>query len=125
MSSTTLPWPPGASGGGLVKRVAVIDLDVHQGNGTHAIFSGDRSAFTFSMHGGRNYPFRKVPGTLDVDLDDGTDDMEYLSILGAALPRVIREAKADIVFYLAGADPHENDRLGRLALTFDGLSAGT
>ena len=106
---------------GLIKRVAVIDLDVHQGNGTHANFSGDSSAFTFSMHGGRNYPFRKVPGSLDIDLDDGTRDTEYLSILAAALPRVIREARADLVFYLAGADPHENDKLGRLSLTFDGL----
>ncbi len=106
---------------GLVKRVAIVDLDVHQGNGTHAIFSNDSSAYTFSMHGGRNYPFRKVPGSLDIDLDDATGDAEYLSILSAALPRVIREARADLVFYLAGADPHENDKLGRLSMTFDGL----
>ena len=106
---------------GLVQRVAVIDLDVHQGNGTHAIFAGDRTAYTFSMHGGRNYPFNKVPGTLDIELDDGTSDETYLALLGEALPRVLREARADLVFYLAGADPHERDRLGRLSLTFEGL----
>jgi acetoin utilization deacetylase AcuC-like enzyme len=106
---------------GLVRRVAIIDLDVHQGNGTHAIFEGDDSAYTFSMHGGRNFPFRKVPGTLDVELDDGTGDHEYLALLAAALPRVLHDARADIVFFLAGADPHERDKLGRLSLTFDGL----
>jgi len=106
---------------GSVRRVAIIDLDVHQGNGTHAIFEGDDSAYTFSMHGGRNFPFRKVPGTLDVELDDGTGDHEYLALLADALPRVLHDARADIVFYLAGADPHERDKLGRLSLTFDGL----
>jgi acetoin utilization deacetylase AcuC-like enzyme len=106
---------------GLVRRVAVIDLDVHQGNGTHAIFAGDPSAYTFSMHGGRNYPFNKVPGTLDIELADGTTDGVYLDLLAEALPRVLREARADLVFYLAGADPHERDRLGRLGLTFEGL----
>jgi acetoin utilization deacetylase AcuC-like enzyme len=104
-----------------IARVAVIDLDVHQGNGTHAIFANDGSAYTFSMHGGRNFPFNKVPGTLDIELDDGTGDATYLALLAEALPRVLREARADLVFYLAGADPHEGDRLGRLALTFDGL----
>lgn len=104
-----------------VRRVAVIDLDVHQGNGTHACFAGDPDAYTFSMHGGRNFPFNKVPGTLDVELNDRTDDATYLGLLAEALPRVLREARADLVFYLAGADPHERDRLGRLALTFDGL----
>lgn len=105
----------------LVERVAIVDLDVHQGNGTHAIFAGDPSAYTFSMHGGRNYPFNKVAGTLDLELDDGTGDDEYLRLLAGALPVVLRDAAADIVFYLAGADPHEGDRLGRLKLTFDGL----
>ncbi len=104
-----------------IRRVAIIDLDVHQGNGTHAIFADDTSAYTFSMHGGRNYPFNKVPGTLDVELADGTGDDEYLALLATALPRVLRDASADLVYYLAGADPHEGDRLGRLKLTFDGL----
>jgi acetoin utilization deacetylase AcuC-like enzyme len=106
---------------GLVRRIAVVDLDVHQGNGTHALLARDENAFTFSMHGRRNYPFVKVPGSLDVELDDHTGDAEYLALLAHALPRVLREARADIVFYLAGADPHEGDRLGRLRLTADGL----
>jgi acetoin utilization deacetylase AcuC-like enzyme len=106
---------------GRITRAAVIDLDVHQGNGTHALFAGDEDTFTFSMHGGRNYPFRKVPGRLDVELDDGTGDTEYLERLAAALPGVLAAARPDLVFYLAGADPHEGDTLGRLKLTFDGL----
>jgi len=105
-----------------ISRAAVIDLDVHQGNGTHAIFSNDDSVFTFSMHGGRNYPFRKVAGRLDVDLADRAGDDEYLTALTSALPRVLADARADLVVYLAGADPHERDRLGRLSLTFDGLA---
>jgi acetoin utilization deacetylase AcuC-like enzyme len=105
-----------------IARAAVIDLDVHQGNGTHAIFSDDDSVFTFSMHGGRNYPFRKVPGRLDVELPDRTGDDEYLAALIAAVPRVLADARADLVVYLAGADPHEHDRLGRLALSFEGLA---
>jgi acetoin utilization deacetylase AcuC-like enzyme len=107
---------------GKVARAAVIDLDVHQGNGTHAVFAGDDSVYTFSMHGGRNYPFRKVPGRLDVELADRTGDDEYLDLLSANLPRVIVDARADLVVYLAGADPHEHDRLGRLSLTFEGLA---
>jgi len=105
-----------------ISRAAVIDLDVHQGNGTHAIFSNDDSVFTFSMHGGRNYPFRKVAGRLDVELADRAGDDEYLTALTSALPRVLADARADLVVYLAGADPHERDRLGRLSLTFDGLA---
>ncbi len=105
----------------LIRRVAVIDLDVHQGNGTHHIFTGDDDTFTFSMHGAKNFPFRKVPGTLDIELDDRTGDAIYLALLAEALPRVLREGRADLVFYLAGADPHEGDALGRLALTFEGL----
>lgn len=107
---------------GHVARAAIVDLDVHQGNGTHAIFAGDDSVYTFSMHGGRNYPFHKVPGRLDVELDDGIGDDEYLDELSATLPRVLADARPDVVFYLAGADPHEHDRLGRLRMTFDGLS---
>ena len=106
---------------GRIGRAAVVDLDVHQGNGTHAIFAGDASVYTFSMHGAKNFPFHKVPGTLDVELEDGTGDDAYLATLAAHLPRVLREAAPDLVVYLAGADPHERDRLGRLRLTFDGL----
>jgi acetoin utilization deacetylase AcuC-like enzyme len=106
----------------LVRRVVVLDLDVHQGNGTHAIFAGDADTTTLSLHGRRNYPFHKVPGTHDVELDDGCDDATYLALLTAILPRVLREARADLAFYLAGADPHERDRLGRTALTDDGLA---
>jgi acetoin utilization deacetylase AcuC-like enzyme len=107
---------------GLIDRAAVIDLDVHQGNGTNAIFTDDDRVFTFSMHGGRNYPFRKVGGSLDIELADRTGDDAYLALLADTLPRVIEAARADVIVYLAGADPHEHDRLGRLALTFDGLA---
>lgn len=106
---------------GRIRRAAVLDLDVHQGNGTHAIFASDDDTFTFSMHGRRNYPFRKVAGRLDVELEDGTQDTEYLEKLAEALPQVLAAARPDLVFYLAGADPHEGDSLGRLGLTFDGL----
>ncbi len=105
----------------LIARAAVVDLDVHQGNGTHAIFGGDPSVFTFSMHGGRNYPFRKVPGSLDVELEDGTGDATYLERLRVHLPLVLARARPDLVLYLAGADPHEGDALGRLKMTFEGL----
>jgi acetoin utilization deacetylase AcuC-like enzyme len=107
---------------GAVRRAAVIDLDVHQGNGTHAIFANDDSVFTFSMHGGRNYPFHKVPGSLDIELSDGVGDEPYLEQLAGALPRVLHASRPDLVVYLAGADPHEHDKLGRLGLTFDGLA---
>jgi acetoin utilization deacetylase AcuC-like enzyme len=106
---------------GRVRRTAIIDLDVHQGNGTHALCADDGDAFTFSMHGRRNYPFHKVPGRLDVELEDGAEDGEYLERLADALPGVLRDSRPDIAFYLAGADPHEGDSLGRLRLTFDGL----
>ena len=105
-----------------VRRVAIVDLDVHQGNGTNAVFAGDPTVFTFSMHGGRNYPFHKVPGSLDIELVDGTEDAQYLAVLEEALPGVLARSEPDLVFYLAGADPHEGDRLGRLRLTFDGLA---
>jgi acetoin utilization deacetylase AcuC-like enzyme len=106
---------------GLLRRAAIVDLDVHQGNGTHAIFAADPDVYTFSMHGGRNYPFEKVPGTLDIEFADGAGDEEYLALLAASLPRVLRDAAPDLVFFLAGADPHEGDRLGRMKLTFEGL----
>ena len=105
-----------------IRRALVVDLDVHQGNGTHAIFAGDDSVFTFSMHGGKNYPFHKVAGCVDVELNDGTEDDEYLELLFRRLPQAIVASRADLLIYLAGADPHERDRLGRLALTFDGLA---
>jgi acetoin utilization deacetylase AcuC-like enzyme len=107
---------------GAIRRAAVVDLDVHQGNGTHAIFADDPAVTTFSMHGARNYPFHKVAGDLDLELADGTGDDEYLDRLAAALPALLARAEADLVFYLAGADCHEGDRLGRLKLTFDGLA---
>ena len=104
-------------------RVAVIDLDVHQGNGTASIFSGDDSVFTLSMHAEKNFPFRKVASDLDVGLPDGTGDAEYLDALDLALVELDSRFRPDAVFYLAGADPHECDRLGRLALSYDGLLA--
>jgi len=104
------------------RRAAVVDLDVHQGNGTHAAFADDASVFTFSMHGRKNFPFHKVPGSLDVELEDGTGDDEYLDRLADALPAALRASAPDLVVYLAGADPHEGDRLGRLKLTFAGLA---
>ncbi|MEO7457737.1 MAG: histone deacetylase [Gemmatimonadaceae bacterium] len=107
---------------GVIERVAVVDLDVHQGNGTHDIFAGDDTVFTFSMHGGKNYPFHKVAGSLDIELADGAGDDEYLALLHESLPRVLAAANADLVVYIAGADPHEGDMLGRLKLTFDGLA---
>lgn len=107
---------------GRIERAAIVDLDVHQGNGTNAVFAGDGRVFTFSMHGRKNYPFHKVPGSLDVELDDRTGDDEYLESLANVLPRVLNEARPDVVVYLAGADPYVGDRLGRLALSFDGLA---
>jgi acetoin utilization deacetylase AcuC-like enzyme len=106
---------------GRITRAAVIDCDVHQGNGTAAIFRGDPSVFTFSMHGAKNYPFRKELSDLDVVFEDGTTDAEYLSALREHLPAVLDTQHPDIVFYLAGADPYEGDRLGRLKLTVEGL----
>lgn len=104
-------------------RVAIIDLDVHQGNGTASIFSNDASVFTLSLHGARNFPFRKEASDLDVDLPDGCDDDAYLEALERALGDLERRFEPNLVLYLAGADPHEGDRLGRLKLTFDGLEA--
>ena len=107
---------------GRIGRAAVIDLDVHQGNGTNAIFAGDDRVLTFSMHGAKNYPFRRVPGGLDIELPDGTEDDEYLEALRGALPRAIGEARPDLVCYLAGADPLAGDLLGRLRLSHAGLA---
>jgi acetoin utilization deacetylase AcuC-like enzyme len=104
-----------------LQRALVIDLDVHQGNGTAAIFAGDDAAFTFSMHGAKNYPFHKPPSSHDVGLPDGTTDAAYLDALRTHLPSVLQEAQPDLAFYLAGIDVAAGDRFGRLALTRDGL----
>jgi len=102
-------------------QVAVIDLDVHQGNGTARIFRQDPSVFTLSLHGAKNFPFRKEESDLDIDLPDGCSDRLYLSQLQDALAQLEARCSPDVVFYLAGADPHEGDRLGRLKLSFEGL----
>jgi acetoin utilization deacetylase AcuC-like enzyme len=107
---------------GLVGRVAVVDLDVHQGNGTATIFAADPTVFTFSMHGAKNYPLFKARSTLDVELADGTGDEEYLRALAENLPRVFAH-QPDLVFYLGGADPYAGDKLGRLSLSVAGLRA--
>ncbi|HET9643546.1 MAG TPA: histone deacetylase [Burkholderiaceae bacterium] len=106
-------------------RVAVIDLDVHQGNGTASIFRDDPTVFTLSLHGAKNFPFRKEASDLDVDLPDGCTDLPYLEALETALDdmwRRHRDAPPGLAFYLAGADPHEGDRLGRLKLTAAGIA---
>lgn len=108
---------------GLIRRAAVIDLDVHQGNGTASIFAGDPLVFTFSMHGEKNFPFRKQPSHVDVDLPDGTGDDAYLETLREYLPRVLDAAQADAIFYQAGVDALAEDTLGRLSLTHAGLRA--
>ena len=102
-------------------NVAIIDLDVHQGNGTAAIFRHDPSVFTLSLHGDKNFPFRKEPSDLDVPLPDGCDDQRYLDALQHALVELEQRFSADLFIFLAGADPHEGDRLGRLKLTQEGL----
>ena len=106
-----------------IQRVLICDLDVHQGNGTASIFLGDKSVFTFSMHGARNYPVRKELSTLDVELDDGCDDETYMQKLHTYLPKIITAFRPNAMIYLAGADPYEGDRLGRLKLTKAGLAA--
>ena len=105
---------------GAIARAAIVDCDVHHGNGTAAIFTGEPSVFTFSMHQLHNYPAFKPPGALDIALDDLTTDEEYLGELREALPRVFR-GRPQIVFYLAGADPYGDDQLGGLRLTREGL----
>lgn len=103
--------------------VVVIDLDVHQGNGTAHIFAKDASVFTLSLHGEKNFPFRKEPSDLDVGLPDGCTDEAYLQALHQALAEMEGRFAPQMVIYLAGADPHEGDRLGRLKLTMDGMAA--
>jgi acetoin utilization deacetylase AcuC-like enzyme len=108
---------------GAIRRALVVDCDVHQGNGTAAIFRGDASVFTLSLHGANNFPFRKEESDVDIVFADGAGDDEYLTALAAAVPRALDGHRPDLVFYLAGADPYEGDRLGRLRLTIEGLAA--
>jgi acetoin utilization deacetylase AcuC-like enzyme len=105
---------------GLIRRAAIVDCDVHQGNGTATIFANDEETFTFSIHGANNYPLFKAESKLDVELPDGTRDEEYLECLTSHLPTVFA-TDPEIVFYLAGADPYAGDKLGRLALSIYGL----
>ncbi|NBV45689.1 MAG: histone deacetylase [Planctomycetia bacterium] len=108
---------------GAVERVLILDCDVHQGNGTAQIFAGDDTVFTMSIHGERNFPLRKHPGSLDVPLEDGCDDASYLAALRQAVDESLDRARADLVLYIAGADPYAGDRLGRLAVSKQGLLA--
>jgi acetoin utilization deacetylase AcuC-like enzyme len=105
----------------LVRRIAVIDCDVHQGNGSAAIFADDADVFTVSLHGAKNFPFRKEASHLDVEFEDGTTNEPYLAVLAHTLTEVMARHSPEFVFFLAGADPYEGDRLGRLKLTIDGL----
>jgi acetoin utilization deacetylase AcuC-like enzyme len=105
-----------------VEKVVVLDTDVHQGNGTAAILRGDPNVFTFSIHGAKNYPFRKEESDLDVALPDGADDATFLAALASALDRVLDLAPWHLAIFLAGADPFEDDKLGRLSVTKVGLA---
>jgi acetoin utilization deacetylase AcuC-like enzyme len=107
---------------GLVRQVLIIDCDVHQGNGTAAILQDDPSVFTFSLHGKNNFPYQKERSDLDVELADGTHDAAYLAALDKGIIRSLENFSADLVIYLAGADPFQEDRFGRLALTKQGLA---
>ena len=104
----------------LVKKILIVDLDVHQGNGTASIFENNKDVFTLSFHGKNNYPFRKETSDLDIEFDDGTNDSAYLNKLKYVLPSVIDDVEPDFVFYLSGVDVIENDKLGKLALSIDG-----
>jgi acetoin utilization deacetylase AcuC-like enzyme len=108
---------------GRASRIVIIDCDVHQGNGTAAIFAQDDSVFTFSIHGAKNFPFHKEDGDLDIALPDQCGDAQYLDALESGIEQSICRSRADLAMYIAGADPHEGDRLGRLALTKSGLLA--
>ena len=107
---------------GRVGRIAIIDCDVHQGNGTASILAGDDSIFTFSVHGARNFPFEKEQSCLDIELPDGTADETYLTALDTGLRETFERGQPEMVIYLAGADPYAGDRLGRLMLSMDGLA---
>ena len=105
---------------GLFKKILIIDLDVHQGNGTASLFSSNPNVYTLSFHGKKNYPFRKEKSDLDIELDDNTNDNEYLKLLKEIIPKVIDQFEPEFIFYLSGVDVLENDKLGRLSLTIDG-----
>lgn len=105
---------------GLAKKILIVDLDVHQGNGTAEIFNKDQSVFTFSIHGKNNYPFKKEVSDLDIALEDDTDDSRYLQILKQTLPRLIEDQEPDFIYYLSGVDVIKSDKLGRLGLTING-----
>lgn len=107
---------------GRLKKVVILDCDVHQGNGTAAIFQGDDSVFTFSIHGSKNFPFHKEASSLDVALPDGTADEAYLEMLECGLEEAIERSKAELAIYVSGADPFSGDRLGHLELSKDGLA---
>jgi acetoin utilization deacetylase AcuC-like enzyme len=107
---------------GAIERAMVVDTDVHQGNGTAAIFGGDETVFTMSIHQEHNYPYPKPPSTLDVNLPDGVGDADYLAILEKYLHRSFEEFSPQLLFYVAGADPYGEDQLGGLALTINGLT---
>ncbi|MGZ5243574.1 MAG: histone deacetylase family protein [Bacteroidia bacterium] len=106
---------------GKAKRILIVDLDVHQGNGTAAIFQGSEEVFTFSMHGKNNYPLHKEQSHLDIELEDQTDDFTYIDILKNALPKLIDLHKPDFIFYQSGVDILATDKLGRMSLTRDGV----
>ena len=108
---------------GLAKKILIVDLDVHQGNGTAEIFREDDSVFTFSMHGASNYPFKKEQSNLDIALENNTDDNTYLKILKKTLPRLIDEQQPDFIYYLSGVDVVASDKLGKLAMTINGCKA--
>ncbi len=107
---------------GWVRQIIIIDCDVHQGNGTAAMLAGDPTIFTFSIHGAKNFPFHKERSDLDIELDDGTDDATYLAALEHGLSQGLAQVQAELAIYLAGADPFGGDRLGRLALSKNGLA---
>ncbi|SMC23733.1 Acetoin utilization deacetylase AcuC [Andreprevotia lacus DSM 23236] len=107
---------------GVINRALVLDLDVHQGNGTAAMLADAPELFTFSMHGQNNFPFQKEHSDWDIELADGTGDADYLATLAGALPRLLELARPDLIIYLAGADPYAGDRLGKLSLSMDGLA---
>ncbi len=106
---------------GLARKALVIDCDLHQGNGTAAIFGGDKDVFTFSIHQENNYPYFKPKSTRDIGLADGTRDKEYLAHLTEEIPKIVSTFKPDLIMYVAGADPYRNDQIGGLALTIEGL----
>ena len=105
---------------GLFKKILIIDLDVHQGNGTASLFNSNPNVYTLSFHGKKNYPFKKEKSDLDIEFDDNTNDNEYLKVLKETIPKVIDQFEPEFIFYLSGVDVLDNDKLGRLSLTING-----